>query len=189
MRRGFRAVEQAVDQRYSDYVVVWFGVDQLADLGSPLNRRAVKKDDTLGEYRLKIIVSEQIAPIPDAAQQAAGNDAIALQRANWECARRIGRSQAAEISCDSWRDAKGLLWTPNMLAPIEAPAADITGANWIIGTVTYRKDMSGTHADLTLMPPHAFDPDPNPLNLFDNELSNSPRAAQSPAPPSTVPPT
>ena len=182
--------EQSVDQRYSEYLIVWFGVDQLADLTDLANRRANKKDDTLGEFRLKIIVSEQVAPPRDATEAAAakaGDDVIALQRANWECARRIGRSQAAEISCDSWRDAKGLLWTPNRLAPIEAPKADITGAQWVIGTVTYRKDMSGTHADLILMPPHAFDPDPNPLNLFDNELMTSPRAAR--APPSAEPPT
>jgi prophage tail gpP-like protein len=175
--------ERSVDQRYSGYIVVWFGVDQLTDLGSLLNRRAVTLDTTLGEYRLKIIVSEQVAPVPGAAQPTpADNDAVATQRARWECARRLGRSQAAAITCDSWRDSKGVLWTPNWLAPIEAPAADITGAQWIIGTVTFRRDISGTHADLVLMPPDAFDPDPNPLNLFDNELWNSPRASQSPAP-------
>ncbi len=121
-------------------------------------------------------------PIPEGTT-AADNDAVAVQRANWECARRLGRSQAAAITGDSWRDSKGTLWTPNWLAPIEAPAADITGAQWVIGTVTYRKDMSGTHADLVLMPQDAFEPDPNPLNLFDNELMNSPRTSQAPAPP------
>lgn len=181
--------ERSVDQRYSEYMVVWFGVDQLTDLGSLLNRRAVTLDTTLGEYRLKIIVSEQVAPVPGAAQPTpADNDAVATQRARWECARRLGRSQAAAITCDSWRDSKGALWTPNRLAPIEAPAADITGAQWIIGTVTFRRDMSGTHADLVLMPPDAFDPDPNPLYLFDNELWNSPRTSQSPAPSSANPP-
>ena len=174
--------ERSVDQRYSDYLIVWYGVDQLADLGSLTNRRASKKDTTLGEYRLKIIVSEQTAPSPNAAQQAVANDAIATQRANWEFARRYGRSQAASLTCDSWRDIAGTLWTPNMLAPIDASAADITGAKWIIGSVTYRKDMSGTHADLILMPPDAFQPDPNPLNLFDAEVMRSPQVAQSPAP-------
>jgi prophage tail gpP-like protein len=177
--------ERSVDQRFSDYLVVWFGVDQLADLGSLANRRANVSDPTLGDYRLRIIVSEQIAPSPDAAQQSINNDLVANQRANWEFARRLGRSQAASITCDSWRDSNGRLWTPNWLAPIEAPKADITGTNWIIGSVTYRKDMSGTHADLVLMPPDAFNPEPNPLNLFDNEILNSPRTAQSPAPPST----
>lgn len=181
------SAERSVDQRYSDYLVLWYGVDQLGDLGSLLNRRAAKQDKTLGEYRLKIIVSEQVAPLLTPAQQAIANDAIATQRANWECARRIGRSQAAAITCDSWRDSAGTLWTPNRLAPIEAPKADISGALWIIGSVTFRKDMSGTHADLILMPPDAFEPDPNPLNLFDAELARSPRTSQSPAPPSTNP--
>lgn len=175
--------ERSVDQRFSDYLVVWSGVDQLSDLGALGNRRASVTDATLGEHRLRIIVSEQIAPSPGAAQ--VDNDAIAKQRANWEWARRLGRSQAASITCNSWRDSNGTLWTPNRLAPIEAPKADITGANWIIGSVTFRKDMSGTHADLVLMPPDAFNPEPNPLNLFDNELANSPQTTQAPAPPST----
>lgn len=95
--------EQLVDQRYSDYLVVWFGVDQLADLGGLLNRRASKQDTTLGEYHLKIIVSEQIAPSPDPALQSVATDVIAQQRANWECARRLGRGQVAKIISDSSR--------------------------------------------------------------------------------------
>lgn len=68
----------------------------------------------------------------------------------------------AEFTCDSWRDTAGALWTPNRLAPIETPKAAITGAEWLIGTVTFRMNMSETHAD------------PIPLNLFGNELANSP---------------
>jgi hypothetical protein len=45
--------------------------------------------------------------------------------------------------------------------------------------------MTGTHADLILMPPEAFTPEPNPLNLFDAQLANSPQTSQAPAPPST----
>jgi len=179
--------ERSVDGRFSTYVVVYSGVDQTADLGGLANRRATILDDTLGEYRLRIIVSEQIAPTP-AGQQTIDNDAIAKQRANWEKARRIGRSQAASITCDSWRDSAGTLWTPNRLATIDAPAADIADATWIIGSLTFRKDMSGTHTDLILMPPDAFTPEPNPLNLFDAELTNAPQTAQSPAPPSTSTP-
>ena len=176
--------ERSVDGRFSTYVVVYSGVDQTADLGGLANRRATILDDTLGEYRLRIIVSEQIAPTP-AGQQTIDNDAIAKQRANWEKARRIGRSQGASITCDSWRDSQGTLWTPNWLATIDAPAADISNATWIIGSLSFRKDMSGTHTDLILMPPDAFRPEPNPLNLFDAELTNAPQTSQAPAPPST----
>lgn len=179
--------ERSVDGRFSTYVVVFSGVDQTADLGGLANRRATILDDTLGEYRLRIIVSEQIAPTP-AGQQTIDNDAIARQRANWEKARRIGRSQAACITCDSWRDSNGTLWMPNWLATIDAPAADISNATWIIGSLTFRKDSSGTHTDLILMPPDAFTPEPNPLNLFDAELTNAPQTAQAPAPPSTSTP-
>ena len=179
--------ERSVDGRFSTYVVVYSGVDQTADLGGLANRRATILDDTLGEYRLRIIVSEQIAPTP-AGQQTIDNDAIAKQRANWEKARRIGRSQGASITCDSWRDSSGTLWTPNWLATIDAPAADISNATWIIGSLTFRKDMTGTHTDLILMPPDAFSPEPNPLNLFDAELTNAPQTSQAPAPPSTSTP-
>jgi prophage tail gpP-like protein len=179
------SAEQSVDGRFSEYLVVWSGVDQVSDLGALANRRANKTDNTLGEHRLRIIVSEQIAPAPGEALSTIQNDVIAEQRANWECARRIGRSQAASITCDSWRDRKGNLWRPNWLATINAPAADISNATWIIGSVTFRKDMSGTHADLILMPPDAFNPDPNPLNLFDAMLALSPQTSQAPAPPSS----
>jgi len=170
--------ERSVDQRYSDYLVVWTAVNQLADLGALSNHRAETNDPTMTEYRPRIIVSEQITPAYD----------VGLARAKWELARRLGRSQAAMVTCDSWRDVAGKLWTPNMLAAIDAPSADISGATWIIGTVTLRKDASGTHADLVLMPPDAFNPEPNPLNLFDNELARSPQTSQNPAPPSTDPP-
>jgi len=171
------SAERSEDGRYSHYTVVWYAINQLAEVSAIANQRATVIDQTMPEYRPLIRVSAQIVPAYDVGQAMA----------NWEMARRLGRSQAASITCDSWRDTAGNLWQPNYLAPIEAPAADITGANWIIGSVTYRKDMSGTHADLILMPPDAFNPEPNPLNLFDNELANSPQSSQSPAPPSTAP--
>jgi len=175
------SAERSVDGRFSDYMVVWNTVDQLHDLGALTNRRALVSDPTLKntEYRPRIIVSEQITPAYD----------VGVARANWELARRLGRSQAATLTCDSWRDSAGKLWTPNYLAPIDAPDADIAGdAKWLIGTVTFRKDLSGTHADLVLMPPDAFTPEPNPLNLFDNILARSPSASQSPTPPTTAAP-
>jgi prophage tail gpP-like protein len=171
---------QSEDQRYSNYVVVYYGIDSLLETGSTADQRAEVIDNTLPEYRLLIRVSPQIVPAYDVGQAMA----------NWEWARRLGRSQAATITCDSWRDNSGppgRLWTPNWLAPIQAPDSDISNAMWIIGTVTYRKDMSGTHAELVLMPPAAFTPEPNPLNLWDAELAGQPPRSQSPAPPTTSP--
>ena len=51
--------EHSADQRYSQYVVVWYGIDQLKELSVTANQRAVVNDPTLGEHRLKITVSPQ----------------------------------------------------------------------------------------------------------------------------------
>ena len=173
--------ERSVDGRYSDYIVVASAIYQLADLSPTQNQRAAAQDPTLGEHRVKIMVSSQYSPAFD----------IAEAMAKWEKGRRIGRAQAAILTCDAWRDAPPSggtprLWTPNRLATINAPVADIVGANWIIGSVTFRKDLSGTHADLVLMPPDAFAVEPNPLNLFDAQLVNSPTTSN-PAPASAAP--
>jgi hypothetical protein len=48
------------------------------------------------------------------------------------------------------------------------------GQNWIIGTVVFREGQDRTHADLTLMPPDAFNPQPAPLNLFDAQITAPP---------------
>lgn len=109
-------------------------------------------------------------PLIKASLQYMPGEDFAKLFANWEYARRIGRSQAINLTCDSWRDTAGMLWQPNRLAPIDAPALKITNAQWIIGTVTFRKDQSGTHADLALMPPDAFNPEPSPIYLFDAEI-------------------
>ena len=165
----------SIDQRYSDYTVVWTTINQYQDLGPLANNRAHVTDPTMPRYRPRIIVSEQTDPAYD----------IGKARAEWELARRIGRSQAISLTCDSWRDSEGTLWTPNFLAPIDAAALKITDAEWIIGTVTFRKDSSGTHADLILMPPDAFKPQPQPLYLWDRELMTATNQPQSPAPPTT----
>jgi len=168
--------DRSVDGRYSDYTVVYYAINSYSEQAPLANQRATVNDPTMTEYRPLIRASAQITPDYD----------FGKAMANWEFARRLGRCQAATLTCDSWRDVDGKLWTPNWLAPIEAPAADITGAQWIIGTVTLRKDMSGTHADVILMPPDAFQPQPNPLNLFDQEIAASAPRSQDPTPPSTT---
>ena len=168
---------QSMDIRYSDYIVVYYGIDQLSQTGPIGNQRAHVTDPTMNEFRPLIRVSSQITPQFD----------IGAAMANWEKGRRIGRSQAASLTCDSWRDIAGRLWTPNWLAPVQAPDSDIVGAQWAIGSVTYRKDASGTHADLVLMPKEAFMPEPSPLNLLDAQIAQKTPASQSPAPPSTSP--
>jgi prophage tail gpP-like protein len=127
--------------------------------------------------RVRIIVSEQLDPTAGASDLEFG-----LQRANWEMARRIGRSQSIALTCDSWRDTAGKLWTPNRLATVDVPNAYLNNLEWAIGTVTYRKDASGTHADVVLMPKEAFSVQPTTLYLYDREATQTPPASQNPTP-------
>ena len=76
-----------------------------------------------------------------------------------------------KLTCDSWRDSAGKLWQPNYLATVDLPTLKLSKVKWIIATVTFRKDASGTHADLTLMPPDAFSVQPSTLNIFDREFN------------------
>jgi prophage tail gpP-like protein len=166
--------ERAIDLRYSDYVVYWNTLDQIMDGGGPIQAIADIKDPTVKRFRPYIIRSEQIQ----------GTDPIAVgkQRANWEMARRLGRSQSVTATVDSWRDSAGELWRPNALATINAPQLKLVNQEWVIVTVTFRKDLTGTHAELVLMPPRALDPQPNPLVLFDPELTSPRPSSQNPGP-------
>lgn len=154
----------SADQRYSVYTVVQNTISQFSDVNPLSGLLAHVTDKGVTRNRPLIIVSEQVIP---------GRD-FAKERANWELARRIGRSQALRLTCDSWRDAAGNLWQPNTLASVDAPPHKLVGLNWIIGTVVFRKGQDGTHADLTLMPPDAFNPQPATLNLFDAQITAPP---------------
>jgi prophage tail gpP-like protein len=173
------AAVMSIDQLYSVYCVVWTAVNTYSDLGNAGYQRYVVADQRVPRYRPKIIVSEQIVPDFD----------FGKKRGDWERARRFGRSSSVSLSCDSWRDSKGNLWTPNQLAVVDAPALKLDKKKWIIGTVVFRKDLSGTHADIVLMPPDAFDPVPVALNLYDRELTQGSPKSQNPPEPQTSNPT
>ena len=167
-------------QRYSRITLLYSTIDQVQEGAEAnlYNRKAEVTDpalEALGRFRPRIGVSAQTDGSPDYAQR----------QANWELARRIGRSQAVQITCDSWRDSAGQLWQPNWLAPVDLRALKLK-AQWIIATVTFRKDPSGTHADLQLMPPDAFSIEPSVLAPFDREFYQNPDRAN-PGPATTSP--
>lgn len=92
------------------------------------------------------------------------NNTVCQQRAQWEVNRRYGRAYPVTLTADSWRDAAGQLWQPNTLAPVTA--RDGTVSDLLIGELTLRQTVEdGTHADVVLMPPAAFSPEPllNPV--------------------------
>lgn len=148
---GFRSNVQ-----FSDYYALYQGLDLFSDAGGAPNQIAHVVDNTVQRYRPRVILSENVV----------GGAAIAQQRADWENARRYGRSYAVMLTTDTWRDSKGVLYTPNTYAGFCLPGLHLgmwmgkppkpQFVTWVISEVTYRRGRDGTHADLTLMPPEAF---------------------------------
>ncbi len=160
--------EQGADQRYSDYEVYLTSTYSLSDQ-APMTPLQLVKDKTFTQFRKLVLISEQNQLDPDLAQK----------RGTWEMVRRYGRSNAIRLTTDSWRDSAGTLWTINTLVTIDAPHLKVTGAKWLIAQVAFRRDETGTHADLVLMPPQAFVPEPIVLVPQDAEIAQA-RAASGP---------
>lgn len=168
-------VSLALDQRYSDILVVYNPLARFAELSSVSNQRAAANDPTMPRRRLRIIVSPQITPTFDYGKALA----------DWEMARRIGRSQAVTATVPGWRDSAGTLWRLNRMVPVDLPALKLPGKqkSWLIGTLTFTKSPMGTHTTLTVMPPDGFSPAPTPLQLFDWQVQQG--LAQGLRPPGT----
>lgn len=153
-------VENSMDQRYSEIVCCAEAMDALMELGGDdfFHR---EPDPNVPRHRQLDLVVETVAADP---QQ------FTIKRAIWEQARRAGRSAVVHVTVDSWRDSGGVLWTPNTLVPVSLPG-NRAGSPLILGEVTFRRNSeSGTTADLILMPPAAFTPEPivlQPVNTAD----------------------
>lgn len=148
-------IDFASDLIYSDYDAYIQSIDTFTDLGLEGNRIHTAKDINCKRHRRMVIISEG---------GGMGNE-IAMARAQWESARRNGRSRIVRLTADSWRDASGALWEPNTLVPVSLPRLKFSSGSMLITEVTFLKNAySGTTAGLTLMDPSAFLP--QPINLM-----------------------
>lgn len=146
-------VRYSMNQRYSDYVSFITSVENFSDLGPggmDANQIARIRDDTVTRHRQLDIIAEA----------AAGGNDIAAVRAQWEMGRRFGRSFVCTLTTDSWRDSEGQLWQPNWFADLRLGALKLPESRWVISEVSFLRDRSGTTAQLTLMPPAAYEPQP-----------------------------
>jgi prophage tail gpP-like protein len=171
------SVAFTMDQRFATYIAVPMAVDNFKGIsaagGLVANGKKATDPDVRAGRQL-VIISEQVT---------SSDPNFAQTRANWEKARRYGRSKSIKVVCDSWRDSAGKLWTPNTLAPVRMPALKLPSATWLVSEVTYTKSLSGgTTAEVVLMPPQAFSPEP--INFYD---FNSAIANSAPAPPAAGP--
>lgn len=156
------AAMYAMDGRFSDYEALYQGLDTFLDIGDGGNLIAHVTDAGVPRYRRRVIISEHTA----------GGQKISLQRANWECGRRMGRSFQVSLTTDSWRDSAGTLYAPNTLVDIVLPGLKLSPQTWLISDVTYLRDERGTRCDLVIMPPQAFWQEPIVLYPISPDLTS-----------------
>ncbi len=143
--------EWSADQRYSEISAFQQTMMTAGDYGANIGPVATAEDKTVLRPRKLFFQSEQII----------SGFELAKARVAWEQSRRAGQSQVVHVTVDSWRDAAGTLWEPNAQLRVDLPILKIPeGTMMLIAEVTYRRDENGTHADLVLMPPSAFTPEP-----------------------------
>lgn len=150
-----------VDQRFSKYIVRRLSMDTLRESGTGGDIVDVLYDKGIKRHRMHYIIAE--------SGNGTGRD-IAVERGQYEVSRRFGRSATLSLTVDSWRDDDGKLWEPNTLVPIHLPSLKLHNKEWCISDVTYQRNANGTTANLSIMPPEAFTPEPLELVPFLREL-------------------
>jgi prophage tail gpP-like protein len=137
------------------------------------------RDDGVRRNRKLFFVAESVFDGAD----------VARRRADWENNRRIGRSAVIRVTTSSWRDADGALWRPNTLIHVELPGLRVEGVDWLIAEVTFLRDgYRGTTAELTIMAPEAFMPEPIPLSrIIGSTFVDGSKLRLSPAPDISLP--
>ena len=170
------SAEFSMDQRYSIIETVYMSTDTLftapgqdgetaADaFAKDLVANASAADPNVSRYRPLLLIADM-------------NDlvyTVAQQRAQWEVARRYGRSRLVRLTVDSWRDSQGKLWEINTLAPLDLPAFSVNNVMWLITEVTFRRGLDGgTLADLVLMPKEAMLPEPIVIQTLDPAIAQA----------------
>ncbi|MEO6920526.1 MAG: phage baseplate assembly protein [Collimonas sp.] len=163
------SIAYSMDQRFSEYKAFIQSMDVTSDLGDLGNLIAIATDANVLRPRRRFIIAES----------GDSDFTVAKKRVEWEAVRRFGRSNQLHLTTDSWRDKSGQLWTPNTLARISLPRLKLLDANWIISEVTYsRNEESGTTADLVIMPPEAFFPQPVLFQPAPADVPANPGAGQ-----------
>lgn len=86
---------------------------------------------------------------------------LALPRANWESATRMGKALTTTYQVQGWRQSNGDLWRHNTLVRVIDPVLEIEG-DMLISKVTYTLSEQGSITTLQVAPPHTFDANPIP---------------------------
>lgn len=144
------SVYRSMDERFQKYDSFLVSIDTFRDAGVPNDPPPIYDED-VPRFRHRYVHVE--------APPGMGQD-VMLARARWEANRRIGRSFQVRLTTDSWRDSAGDLYEPNTLIEVDLPSLKVPKQDMLIGEVSYLKDANGTHCELIMMPPSAFDIQP-----------------------------
>ena len=169
------SVVRSMAERFSSVQIEAYSVSKLNDVGDDLSLLASASDPNVQRHRLRRAVSSGPNLGPDFAQR----------EATWEVARRAGRGCVAKVTVPGWRDAAGVLWTPNTKAPIHIPSEGIIHQTWIIAEVVFTRDAKGTRTEATLMAPAAFAVEPISINPPGRDVLDATTPA-APATPTTT---
>ena len=173
-RVGFRKQD-----RYTIYLPALFAFDAAFDVSAAThsvsgNYFAPVKDDAAFKGQPRRDSQPRYRPHFVVSDQNIFNIVLSENLAQWEKSRRYGRSQAVTVTVSLWRDQAGGLWTPNTLAPVDIPVLKLSKLTWIVSEVTYYKGFGGpTRAEVTLMPPEAFQPAPTLLTAYDPQIAQA----------------
>ncbi|HEY1505764.1 MAG TPA: hypothetical protein VGF92_15775 [Stellaceae bacterium] len=138
-------------ERFSDYIVMaqLAGVDSV-DVETSAGLSATAKDPGVTRYRPKLILDD----LTDF------NDGIFKQRAEWEASVRAARARRIIETVNGWYDANGALWRPNDTVELTDDFLASYGSFLISGVRLTLDDDGGELAELTLVSPDAFLPQP-----------------------------
>jgi prophage tail gpP-like protein len=137
-------------QRFSSYLVkgqASYSPDSTGETEAHIEGGVT--DSGIKRYRPMLLVAE-----------TGGTSSSLQDRATWEANSRIGKSAAASISVQGWRQSPGgALWEPGLLVYVRSAWLRMDG--WmLIRQVTYERGEGGTTAKLEIVSPQAFDPEP-----------------------------
>lgn len=85
--------------------------------------------------------------------------ARARKRADWEARIRAARAETVNVTVQGWLQGDGVPWPVNALCSVRAPSIGVDG-ELLISQVEYLLDNSGQLAQLRLVRPDAFLPEP-----------------------------
>lgn len=141
----------SMDKRYSHIQVIATAPIGPLSTGDTyhLNKWYTARDDKVPRYRPKLIIMDATGPSDDWPKR----------RAEWEKARRYGRSRLVEIVATGWRQGDGTLWQPNTIAAVSLPSLKMV-EDVAVAAVGWVRGQRGTQTFLTLMPKEGLQPAP-----------------------------